>query len=361
MNWKRGFRRIVFVSAIFIAIICAGLSVVFILSIHTEAQSDLQWKQKQYVEQCKPIENLPDGFVLDLDAATTSKRKAAEEKLESLLRKKVQPPSAEKQAWEMTKPSAELPEGLRTAEDIIEKLPNLTPLQSIHLDLSLHEASNKAGEYSSTRKKWIEQLTKDSERKLPILEALQQNKPLTAEQKQSAIETLEHAKSVHEKYLSGDYKITSHTGSKKWHTVWINKYNQLIEYVKGEPWADTALAKSGETTTKQAEIVSPQKKRTSEIASRVLSIINAAKLDKASGETYAKIGRKYDKALRELSNEADKIDRSFAGQIDRIYNNLSDVIAGTPSGTINDAIEALNREAQVVTKQAEIPAKGEEK
>ena len=48
MNWKKGFRRIAFVSAIFIAFICAGLCVVLVLLIHSEAQSNLNWKKDSY-------------------------------------------------------------------------------------------------------------------------------------------------------------------------------------------------------------------------------------------------------------------------------------------------------------------------
>lgn len=51
VNSKKGFRRLAFASAIFIAIVCAGLSVVLVLLIHSDAQSNLQWKQKQFKEK----------------------------------------------------------------------------------------------------------------------------------------------------------------------------------------------------------------------------------------------------------------------------------------------------------------------
>jgi len=48
MNWKRGFRRILFVLAIFAAIVCACLSIALVLLIHSDAQSNLRWKEEQY-------------------------------------------------------------------------------------------------------------------------------------------------------------------------------------------------------------------------------------------------------------------------------------------------------------------------
>ncbi|MBW8042466.1 MAG: hypothetical protein FVQ85_21070 [Planctomycetes bacterium] len=51
VNLKKGFRRLAFASAIFIAIICAGLSVVLVHLIHSNAQINLQWKQNQFKEK----------------------------------------------------------------------------------------------------------------------------------------------------------------------------------------------------------------------------------------------------------------------------------------------------------------------
>jgi len=50
MNWKRGFRRIAFVFVIFIAFICAGLSVVLVLTVRDDAQSFLRWKKENYIK-----------------------------------------------------------------------------------------------------------------------------------------------------------------------------------------------------------------------------------------------------------------------------------------------------------------------
>jgi hypothetical protein len=50
MNWKRGFRRIAFVSALFTAIVCAGLSIALVLLIHSEAQSNLRWRKENYIQ-----------------------------------------------------------------------------------------------------------------------------------------------------------------------------------------------------------------------------------------------------------------------------------------------------------------------
>jgi hypothetical protein len=76
MNWKRGFRRIVFVLVVAAAIVCAGLSVALILTTHSDAQFNLQWKQQEYAEQHLPFETLPDGFYIELDAKAVSKLKA---------------------------------------------------------------------------------------------------------------------------------------------------------------------------------------------------------------------------------------------------------------------------------------------
>ncbi len=74
MNWKRGLRRIVFVLALVAAAICAALVVGQVLSIHSEAQSNLKLKQQKYAEQY-PFE-IPDGFILELDDETVSKLRA---------------------------------------------------------------------------------------------------------------------------------------------------------------------------------------------------------------------------------------------------------------------------------------------
>lgn len=50
VNWKRGFRRIAFIFAIFIAFVCAGLSVVLVLGVRDDAQSCLRWEKENYIE-----------------------------------------------------------------------------------------------------------------------------------------------------------------------------------------------------------------------------------------------------------------------------------------------------------------------
>lgn len=48
MHWKRGFRRIAFVLAVVAAVICAGLSVIVVLSIHSSAQSNLEFEREKF-------------------------------------------------------------------------------------------------------------------------------------------------------------------------------------------------------------------------------------------------------------------------------------------------------------------------
>lgn len=76
MNWKRGFRRIAFVSALVVAIVCAIFSAAIIMEMHDDAKSNLVWNHQQYEKQYQHIENLPDGFILDLDAESVSKLRA---------------------------------------------------------------------------------------------------------------------------------------------------------------------------------------------------------------------------------------------------------------------------------------------
>jgi hypothetical protein len=82
MNWKREFRRIAFASAIFTAIVCAGLFVLLTLYKHNDAESYLQKKKSvpivpaagrvDFYESERPTETelkeLENGFWVNLSA-----------------------------------------------------------------------------------------------------------------------------------------------------------------------------------------------------------------------------------------------------------------------------------------------------
>ena len=51
MNWKRGFKRIFLGLAIFVAIVCAGLSIAIVFDIYSNAQGNLRWEEKQLAEE----------------------------------------------------------------------------------------------------------------------------------------------------------------------------------------------------------------------------------------------------------------------------------------------------------------------
>jgi len=58
MNWKKGFRRVTFVLAIFVAVICAGFTIDIVISKHHRAQNYLRHKQELYRNRPKRIEDL---------------------------------------------------------------------------------------------------------------------------------------------------------------------------------------------------------------------------------------------------------------------------------------------------------------
>ena len=80
MNWKRGFRRIVFVFGIFAAIICAWLSVKSVLLASSNAHKSLWWAKESYnqkygmLNQSKVKPTPPEGFVLDKEPSVSHGR-----------------------------------------------------------------------------------------------------------------------------------------------------------------------------------------------------------------------------------------------------------------------------------------------
>lgn len=58
MNWKRGFRRITFVLAVVVAVICASLTIDIVIIEHHIAQNHLRHKQELYRNRPKRIEDL---------------------------------------------------------------------------------------------------------------------------------------------------------------------------------------------------------------------------------------------------------------------------------------------------------------
>ena len=75
MNWKKGFRRIAFVSAVFSTIICAELFIGVTLSTHNAAQFHLQWQK----------DNLREKLGLSEDISISRENKFYNKKLKEAL------------------------------------------------------------------------------------------------------------------------------------------------------------------------------------------------------------------------------------------------------------------------------------
>lgn len=89
MNLRRGFKRIAFVLSGIAGIICAGMSVVLVLSVRDDAQSYLRWEKENY------IETYHYGITPEQARAELEKRKRIKELEDELRKQGVEIPSSE--------------------------------------------------------------------------------------------------------------------------------------------------------------------------------------------------------------------------------------------------------------------------
>lgn len=158
--------------------------------------------------------------------------------------------------WEKGTPLDTLPEGLKTADEIVKTLPNLTPEQTLSLDISLHNVSNKV-EGNANRTSWRKSLEENAQAKMPILESLREGVTIPYRKAEQFITLLKNDKAIHEKYLSGEYEINADTGNKTWHKTWMEAYDKLISEIQTRSVKPETLKAKPTTIADEAVNLSP--------------------------------------------------------------------------------------------------------
>lgn len=153
MNWRRGFRRIAFVSAIFTAIVCAGLSIALVLLIHSNAQSNLRWEEKEQSAKEGQIRFTLDDLLKQTESKTSSpvsltteKRVIPDEQMERLVREEAKgaPKQNSNLSPEEEKELAELRAKESSArQESLSKIPTEELLRMRDEELKRREALSK--------------------------------------------------------------------------------------------------------------------------------------------------------------------------------------------------------------------------